>query len=77
MLKSSSLPESANLESVRRCPVADFCRLWRTGFSRCVERGRDEWSRAGARIESAREMAIDSGRGFDGGEVGEVGPSKG
>lgn len=77
MLNSSSLAESANLERVRRWPVADFCRLCKTGFSRCVDRGREEWSRAGARIESAREMAIDSGRGFDGGDVGELGPSKG
>lgn len=77
MLKSSSLAESANLESVRRWRVDDFCRLCRTGFSRWVETGRAEWSRAGARTESAREMARDNGRGFDVGEVGELGPSKG
>ena len=80
MLKSSSLAESANFESVRRWPVADFCRLCKTGFSRCVDSGREEWSRAGARIESAREMAMDSGRGFevgDVGDLGELGPSKG
>ena len=76
MVKSSSL--SANLESVRRWPVADFCKLCRTGFSKCVDSGRAEWSRAGARIESARDTAMDRGRGFvEGGEVGELGPSKG
>jgi|SRR5690242_2120250 len=77
MLKSSSLAESANLESVRRWRVDDFCRLCKTGFSRWVDTGRDEWSRAGARTESAREMARDSGRGLKVGEVGELGPSNG
>lgn len=74
MVKSSSVADSANLDSVRKCPVDDFCMLCSAGRSRWVDSGREEWSRVGARIESCREMAIDSGRGLEGGELD---PSKG
>jgi hypothetical protein len=48
--------------------------LCSAGFSMWVEIGREEWSRIGARIESEREMAMESGRGLEGGEMA---PSKG
>ena len=69
-MKSSPDADSANLESVLRCPVDDLLMVCSSGRSRCVETlGRAEWSRVGARMESEREMAMESGRGFAGGEV--------
>jgi hypothetical protein len=68
MAKSSSLPVSANFDKVRKCPVDDFWKLLSSGRSRWVDSGRDEWSRVGARTESLRDMAKDSGRGFPDGD---------
>jgi hypothetical protein len=74
MAKSSSFASSANLERVRRCPVEDFWKLLSSGRSRWTDSGREEWSRVGARTESCRDTASESGRGL---AVGEEGPSKG
>jgi hypothetical protein len=69
-VKLSSDADWANLDRVRRWPVDDLLMVCSSGFSRCVETvGRAEWSRVGARIESEREMAMESGRGFAGGEM--------
>lgn len=69
MVKSSSDAVSANLDNVRRWPVDDFWKRWSSGRSRwALLRGRTVCSRVGARTESAREIAMESGRGFAGGE---------
>ena len=72
MAKSSSVLVSANLDRVRRWPVDDFWKLLSSGRSRWIDSGREEWSRVGARTESFRDMAKESGRGLP---VGETEPS--
>lgn len=72
MENSSGDDVCANLESVRRCPVEDFCKLCRSGAEIGVD-GRGDDIRAGGApllIESDRPSIIDCGLmevGFGGG----------